>query len=99
MMSFDPNCLYSLDELRERLAGIVELPTLLDRLGLRDRRIFKGAVWGWEIIEASRKAGPFNEVSKPDAAVVEMSMRPGVRRAKATSKHPVRRLTARDLES
>ena len=91
----DPDTLYPLGWLRERLKGIVELPTLLDRLELRDRRIFKGAVWGWEILEAARKAPSFAEVGRPDASVV--AMRPGARGTRSASKAPVRRLTADDL--
>lgn len=99
LIQFDPNTLYSLDELRERLAGIVELPTLLDRLGLRDRRVFKGAVWGWEVIEAARRAEPFSESGKVDeAAVVELMTSHGGRKGKGKKPvSPTGRLSARDL--
>jgi len=99
MIQFDPNTLYSLDELRERLTGIVELPTLLDRLGLRDRRIFKQAVWGWEVIEAARKAEPFTEAGKVDAAaVVDLMTRHGKGSGKGKNQaSPAGRLSARDL--
>ena len=41
MVDFQPNTLYSLGELRKRLGGTVEMPTLLDHLGLRDSRILR----------------------------------------------------------
>ena len=61
MFEINPNAIYSLDELREKLDGIVSLPTLLKRLQLRESRVFKGAVFGWEIIEASHGAAKFCE--------------------------------------
>lgn len=99
MIAFDPNTLYSVDELRHALQGTVELPTFLDRLGLRDRRVFKGAVWDWEIIEAARKADPFSETGKAETAaavVVDLMIRP--RRGKAgKAAAPAGRLSAKDL--
>jgi hypothetical protein len=89
------NALYSLETLRERLRGIVELPTLLERLGLRDARKFRDAVWGWEILDASRKAGTFNEAARPAAAVVDVGRRPMVKGRGRNN--PVRTLGARDV--
>lgn len=58
MMSFqvDPHALYSLDELRDLLRGLVEMDTFLDRLGLRDRRIFRNCLTGQEILAALEAA-------------------------------------------
>mgnify|MGYP001352498752 CR=1 FL=1 len=53
VFTFDPHTLYSLDELREGLLGIVELPPFVDRLGLRNRRMFRDPLWDWESLEAS----------------------------------------------
>lgn len=59
MFRIDPHTLYSRHEIKERLAGLVGLDTFLHRLGLRKGRVFRDAVWGWEIIEASKRAGSF----------------------------------------
>jgi hypothetical protein len=100
-MQFDPDTLYSLDELRERLAGAIELPTLLERLGLREKRIFRDALFGWEILEASRRAGPYGEVIEAQTARTVRSLTsPAPRRGRKTQagSQSVRRLGARDLE-
>lgn len=98
----EPDALYPVDWLRERLHGIVELPTFLDRLGLRDKRVFRDAVFGWEVIEASRRAIPFNEAGKVDQATVArmMAQHQTPRLVKgATSQSGAGRLTIRDLRS
>ncbi len=61
MVRFDEDTIYSMPELEGMLADIVGMDTFLDRLGLRERRLFKNAVWGWEILEGSRKGKPFSE--------------------------------------
>jgi hypothetical protein len=60
VFKFDPDTLYGLEELREQLSGMVELTTFLDRLGLREKRVFRDALWGWEILQAARGAEPFS---------------------------------------
>lgn len=92
MIPFDPNTLYSFVELRKLLHGVVELPTLLDRLGLRER-VFRGALWGWEIIEAARKAEPFSASGNANMPTV---MAIGTR--KSNRSNPVRKLSSSDLE-
>ena len=62
MVLFNPDALYPLSEVEEMLEGVVTLDTFLDRLGLRERRVFKSALWGWEVLEASRKAPAFSEL-------------------------------------
>ena len=96
MFTIEPNTLYSLDEVAELLPGKMTLATLLDRLGLRDRRVFRDGLWGWEIIEAARKAKPFSEANSV-ASVVNMARGRGGSRGRGTA-DPVRRLSARDLE-
>ena len=99
MFKIDPDTLYSLEDLREQLHGLVELPTLMERLGLREGRIFKGAVWGFEILKAARDAKPYNEVEQASAAVVEMAR--GARAARGrrpATRPPTGRLSARDLD-
>ena len=61
MFRVEPNTLYSLDDLKKSLGGLVGLRTFLHRLGLRDRRVFRDAVWGFELLEAAREARPFAE--------------------------------------
>lgn len=60
MFQVDPNTLYSLKELSKALDGLVSMPTFIDRLGLRDHRIFRDAVFGWEILEIAKKANSFS---------------------------------------
>lgn len=95
MLKIDADTLYSLDELREKLAGIVELPTLLERLGLRDRRVFRDAIFGFEILEAARQAKPFSELSQTSAAILDA---PGVslRRGSRTRPAKLAKFSARD---
>ena len=97
MLKVDPNTLYSLDELREKLHGIVELPTLLDRLGVRDNRVFRDAIWGWEILDASRKAAPFSRSDTPYTRVLDRAKGGNSGRAQKTNRAPVRKLSSSDL--
>ena len=62
MILFNPDTLYPLSEVEEMLEGVVTLGTFLDRLGLRERRVFKSGLWGWEVLEAARKALAFSEL-------------------------------------
>ncbi len=97
MFEIKPNSLYSLDELAELLPGKMTLATLLDRLGLRDRRVFRDAVFGHEILEAARQAKPFTTANSPPASVVSMTQRGRGGRGRGRAA-PVRRLSARDLD-
>lgn len=60
MFKIDPDTIYSLDEIGKLLDGIVSLPTFMDRLALRDVRVFRDAVFGWEILRASQNAESFS---------------------------------------
>lgn len=97
MFTFDPNTLYSFPELRERLEGIVSLDTLLDRLGLRDRRNFRDALWGWEVLEASRQAEPFAASSA--AEVFDIGPSPSLKRSRKANSKPgqLRMPSSRDI--
>lgn len=108
MIEFRPDTLYSIVELRSLLHGTVELDTLLDRLGLRDRRVFRDALWGWEILEAARRAPAFSEGAPPRArdSVRSARVRPRGRPSTATerpgkasseARASTRRLGAADL--
>jgi hypothetical protein len=94
MVRFDPNALYSRNDLEEMLRGVVGVDVFLKRLGLSGKRVFRDAVWGWEILEAARKAPPFTEKAEtPDLSEV-LSARTGKKKAGATR---VGRLTADDV--
>ena len=69
MVRFNPECLYSLSELKEMLGDTVAVGTFLRRLGLKRGRIFKRAVWGFEILDAAREAR-----SRPEAAISPVPM-------------------------
>ena len=58
MLHVDPNTLYAVGELEASLQGIVSMDTFLKNLGLKANRMFKGAVWGWEILNAARSVEP-----------------------------------------
>lgn len=90
----EPNALYSLAWLEERLAGIVELPTFLERLKLRNERRFRDALWGREILEALERTEPYT-ASQHQTSVVDMT-RP--KRSSPTRSDRIRRLGAKDLE-
>ena len=82
MVRFNPECLYSLSELKEMLGGTVALETFLRRLGLTRGRIFRKAVWGFEILDSAREAR-----SRPEAAIspVPMPVPPRPRGSKAAT--------------
>ena len=63
MTRIDPNTLYSLSELKDMLGGTVAVGTFLRRLGLTKDRLFRKAVFGFEILDAAREAR-----SRPEAA-------------------------------
>jgi len=93
MVRFDSNALYSRKDLEEMLRGVVALDTFLRRLGLSGKRVFRDAAWGWEILEAARKAPPFTEKAEtPDLCEV-LSAKSGRRKVGAG----VARLTADDV--
>ena len=97
MVQFDPNTLYSLAELEEQLKGVVELPTLIARLGLKDR-IFRDAVFGFEVLEKAKAAEPFHAAGKSDAAILPISPAArGTGRGRSGG-GPTRRLGAKDLK-
>ncbi len=97
MIEIRPNTLYTLNDLDELLRGHVELSTFLERLGLKKDRVFRDAVWGWEILEASRKAPSYASLSKLEGAPAgprpSAMVRPVPRKG-----GPVRRFSALDLE-
>lgn len=74
MINFEVDAHYRLDERKEMLKGYVELPTFLQGPDLRRYRVFRDAVWGWEILGQARRApaytsltdqAPFNHHSTP----------------------------------
>ena len=95
MVKIDADTLYSLDDLRSMLRGVVELGTFLDRLGLRKERVFRDAIWGSEILRAVEGAKPFGH--REEAA--KGLRTPPVRAGRGTSEGPVRRLGAADLQN
>lgn len=68
MFQVDPNTLYAVSELEAQLSDIVHLRTFMDRLGLRSTRLFRDAIWGWEILEAAKKIA--QAISERDGAIV-----------------------------
>ena len=100
MLKIDPDTLDSLNELEKLLGGIVALPTLLERLGLRDGRVFRDALWGWEILEAARRTKPFGEAGEPELAATARLIAPrvaGRERKRARKPNAAQRLSAKDL--
>ena len=96
MIEFKANALYSLQDLEEMLDGVVALGTFLDRLDLRTKRVFKGAVWGSEILRAARKARPFSEGASGAVELVRVGgPQPG---RKGSGKGPVRKLSRSDRD-
>ena len=73
------------------------MKTLLDRLELRNQRIFKDAIFGWELLEAAKRAKPFSEASN-SAAILDIEPIRG-RKGRNASSDPLRKLGAKDLES
>ena len=55
MIRFEPNALYSMDELSEMLGSVVSLDRFVKALGLGDR-LFKRAVFGFEVLDAAMQA-------------------------------------------
>ena len=93
---FRPDALYSLDEVAAMLEGVVALGTFLDRLGLRERRVFKSALWGWEILDAARRAPPFSQKS-PSAGTRTRSAAGSGGGRRRGEQRPAGRLSADDL--
>lgn len=97
MIVIDPNALYSLDELREMLDGMVKLDTFIDRLGLRNNRVFRDSVWGFEILEAAKQTDSFSQAAGSGEEFTVMARRGNSGREHCPDKAPVRKLSARDL--
>ena len=94
IVHFCPHTLYSLEQLGRMLEGVVDLQTFLARLGLQNRRVFRDAAWGWEILEAAGQARGFAEVRPETVAnLVSRTGRPGGRAGRLS-----RRLVPQDLE-
>lgn len=69
MFKIDPNTVYSTAELRDELAGTIDVRTLIARLGLQ-KRPFRDAFLGPEILDAWPGAPSYSE-SRGTAAVIE----------------------------
>ena len=94
MITFEPNSLYSMDEIKAALDGLMGLRTFMDTLDLNGNRVHRSAVWGFEIIAAAKNAPSFSErTPAPDLSEV-LSKRRG--RAKPESK-PIVKLKANDV--
>ena len=99
----DPNALYPLAWLRERLTGVVELPTLLDRTGLRAKRKFRDVILGSELLAALDRVRPYAEdAEQKSAAVIDTTRRRPVRGRgrlpKPSGNSPVDRLCSKPFE-
>ena len=95
----DPDTLYSMDWLRERLRGIVELPTLLDRTKLRSRRKFRDAILGSELLEALQRVEPYSSDAVDAPAPMQTSlMRPTSCRGNQKASSPTARLSPADVK-
>ena len=92
---FHPHALYSLNQLKHMLHGIIELSTFLDRLGLRRHRLFRDAVWGWEILSAAQCAEDLLDDSPPQSLGGMSAYKPRANRTR--NREPVRRLVPKDL--
>ncbi len=93
----DPNALYSLRELEKGLRGIVELPTFIDRLGLKGRRVFRDALLGAEILRAFEVAQPYSQLLDRAATPVRTSGPAGGARRVRGGSPPLRKFKAEDL--
>ena len=60
MFQVDPNTLYAIEKLERSIEGIVGIDTFLKNLGLKANRMFRGAVWGWEILDGSYRGVDFD---------------------------------------
>lgn len=99
MFKVDPETLYSLEELREKLHGIVELPTLLKRLGLKEGRVFRDAIWGWELIEASKRSSTYGKSTGSLPYGLSSGRGQGkTKNTRARTNSPLRPLKASDLD-
>lgn len=97
MVKIDPDTLYRLEDLEELLRDHVELPTFLDRLGLKKDRVFRDAIWGFEILEAARKAPSYASLTQSEAVARGNAAQTVIRNAPGMS-GPKYRLSARDLQ-
>lgn len=97
MIKIEADALYRLQDLEEILRDHVEISTFLERLGLKRQRVFRDAIWGWEILEASRQARPYAELSQIHGHA-HSSVSGQVGRRRSQVKGSTRRLSVRDLE-
>jgi len=80
MFKIDRDTVYSLDEARELLHGLVELDTLMERGGLKDGRKFRDALLGEELIEAWKRAKAYTQLTQSAAVLpIGRSSGPGGR--------------------
>ena len=87
-----------MDELEETLEGVVSLYVFLENLGLKKARIFRDAVWGWEILEGARRVSASDarsEVESWNGAAAQGEIAKG-RGARGPS-HATARLSIDDL--
>lgn len=96
--TIDAATLYPMSWLRGRLRGIVGLDTLLDRTGLRQRRRFRDALLGSELLAALERLDAYGEDEGREAEVVPVrGMRGGAGERRGRS-GGIRRLGAKDLQ-
>ena len=82
MVQFNPECLYSLSELKEMLGDTVATGTFLRRLGLTKDRLFRKAVFGFEILDGAREA---RNQPKTDDELLPLPVSPRQRGSKAAT--------------
>lgn len=97
MFKVETDSLYSLTELEAHLYGLVSIATFLERLGLREHRVFRDAVWGWEIIDAARKAHSFSERGHLQAIEAHSILSLKSSRKTKSADSPAGKLSAWDL--
>ncbi len=94
-----PTTLYPMAWLRERLRGVVDLSTLLDRTKLRNKRKFRDAILGSELIEALARVEPYSSESVDAPAPMQSNlMRPIPRRGNLKTTGPTARLRPDDVK-
>lgn len=96
MIKFEADALYRLGELEDMLKGYVELPTFLQRLDLKQNRVFRDAIWGWEILERARRAPSYTALA--DQAPFNRRSLSSSTKSRPVKKACVRRFSARDLD-
>lgn len=82
---FDPNTLYPLEAIERALQGVMGLETFMEGLRLNGTgkgRMFRAAIWGWEVLEAIKRhqAAPAAEaVSLPASTRRARNVKPAPR--------------------